>query len=906
MVPATLGHYRIVGSIGAGGMGEVFLAEDGKLGRKVALKVLAHALAADPERRDRFEREARAIAALNHPNIITIYSVEEQEGVLFLTMELVEGKTLSELIPRQGMSLERWLHIAIPLTDAVGAAHQRGITHRDLKPANVMVSDEGRLKVLDFGLAKVREESPADGLTVAATASAPLTIEGRILGTVAYMSPEQAQGKAVDARSDVFSLGILLFEMATGERPFKGDTNVSVLSAILKDTPASVTDLRQDLPRDVGRILRRCLAKDPEDRYQTAKDLRNDLRSLKGDLDTGTAERDQAPSRVSQTAVLPAPAPRTWSAALFAVAALVVLAVAAGWWYVRRSAPTAPPAFASIIVRRLTNTGTATLAAISPDGRYVVHVDGSSGKPGLWMRQVSTASSVQIVPPMTGDYLGLAFSPDGEAVLYVFSPENAVVASLFQIPLLGGPPRKLVEDISTAPAFSPDGTRMAFVRGMANGEQVIILANADGTGERRLASRAAPDPYASTRVAWSPDGTEIAAFAGEMPAQRTRIVLVNVETGKERAFSERTFDTPGQLTWLADASALVFDAADPGGGAFGGNGQLWSISYPGGTLRRLTNEGASYSSLAATAAGRTMVAVRDEMRARLWVAPEGNSTHARPITGVDNGREGAVGIDWTPDGRVVYSATTQGSPDIWVVNSDGSQRTQLTSEPGSEAQPQVLPDGKGIVFISRRPGNPKFEILAMDIDGSNKRQIVTGAGTWPGCLQVIGDHVYFRAFEGGRLVNYRAPLSGGPREPVFATRRPPGFMLSQVASDERSALGLYRDPLSSGLAVVPLDGSGPVHKFPSNLARGVGFGATWAPGGNALEDLVFQDGAANLWRFPLDGSAPRPVTTFTSEQILNYRWSRDGKTLAMSRGTLSADVVSITSEEPDRKAAGSR
>src|SRR6476469_8937432 len=361
-------------------MGEVFLAEDGKLGRNVARKVLAHALAADPERRGRFEREARAVAALNHPNIITIYSVEDLDGLLFQTMELVEGKTLNELIPRQGMSLEQLLHVGIPLADAVGAAHQRGITHRDLKPANVMVTDEGRVKVLDFGLAKLQEESPVDGLTVAATVSAPLTIEGRILGTVAYRSPEQAQGKAVDARSDVFSLGILLFEMATGERPFKGDTNVSVLSAILKDTPASVTDLRQDLPRDVGRILRRCLAKDPEDRYQTAKYLRNDLRSLKGDLDTDTAERVQTSSRVSQTAALPAPAPRTWSAALFAVAAVAVLAVAGGWWYVRRSAPGAPSAFANIIVRRLTNSGAAGLAAISPDGRYVVPVDGSSDK----------------------------------------------------------------------------------------------------------------------------------------------------------------------------------------------------------------------------------------------------------------------------------------------------------------------------------------------------------------------------------------------------------------------------------------------------------------------------------------------------------------------------------------------
>ena len=302
MVPATLGHYRIVRPIGAGGMGEVFLADDTKLGRRVALKVLPHALAGDPERRNRFEREARAVAALNHPNIITIYSVEEQDGVIFLTMELVEGKTLAEVIPRQGMPFDQLLRLAIPLTDAVGAAHQRGIVHRDLKPANVMIGDQGRVKVLDFGLAKLREESPNDGLTATMTTE-PLTGEGRILGTVAYMSPEQAQGTSVDSRSDVFSLGILLYEMATGERPFKGDTNVSIMSAILKDTPTSATDLRQDLPRDFVRVLKRCLAKDPDDRYQTAKDVRNDLRSVKEELNSGTAVGDQTPGQVSQSAV---------------------------------------------------------------------------------------------------------------------------------------------------------------------------------------------------------------------------------------------------------------------------------------------------------------------------------------------------------------------------------------------------------------------------------------------------------------------------------------------------------------------------------------------------------------------------------------------------------------------------
>ena len=284
LVGTSIGHYHIVESLGKGGMGEVYVAEDTRLGRRVALKVLARDLAIDADRRERFEREARAVAALNHPNIVTIYSVEEADGVPFLTLELVEGRTLDALIPPGGLPVDRLLAYAIPLADAVGAAHQRGITHRDLKPGNVMISDDGRVKVLDFGLAKLKESNAS---LAASLPTQELTGEGRIVGTVAYMSPEQAEAKPVDPRSDVFSLGVVIFEMATSQRPFKGDTQVSLLSSIIKDTPSSLTDLRADLPRDLGRIVRRCLSKDPEDRYQTAKDLRNDLRALKEDLSSG-------------------------------------------------------------------------------------------------------------------------------------------------------------------------------------------------------------------------------------------------------------------------------------------------------------------------------------------------------------------------------------------------------------------------------------------------------------------------------------------------------------------------------------------------------------------------------------------------------------------------------------------
>jgi hypothetical protein len=294
VIGQTISHYRIVRALGAGGMGEVYLAEDTKLGRQVALKVLSRDSANDPDRRARFEREARAVAALNHPGIVTIHSVEEDQGVLFLTMELVDGRTLSECIPQGGMTLHQLLKIGIPLTDAIGTAHHRGITHRDLKPANVMVGHDGRVKVLDFGLAKQQSQDSFQGET-AMVPTAHVTAEGKILGTVAYMSPEQAEGKPVDQRSDIFSLGIVLFEMATGQRPFKGDSNVSVLSAVLKDTPPLVTDLRSDLPRDLGRIVKRCLAKDPEERYQSAKDLRNDLKALKEDSDSAEIARRDAP-----------------------------------------------------------------------------------------------------------------------------------------------------------------------------------------------------------------------------------------------------------------------------------------------------------------------------------------------------------------------------------------------------------------------------------------------------------------------------------------------------------------------------------------------------------------------------------------------------------------------------------
>ena len=334
MIGQTIRHYRIMEKLGAGGMGEVYLAEDTKLKRQVALKLLPTDMAGSQDRLERFQREAETLAALDHPNIVTIYSVEEDQGVRFLTMQLVEGKRLSELIPNGGMPVQRIFDIGIPLADALAAAHEQGVIHRDLKPGNIMVTDRGQVKVLDFGLAKLLPEVAPPRDTELATE--PLTAEGRLVGTMPYMSPEQLEGRDLDARSDIFSLGVLLWEMATGARPFQGDTSVSLISSIVRDRPAPVDRLRQELPHHLGRVIGHCLEKDTEQRYQSVKDVRNELAALSKEIESG----DVQPSSAAM-ATVQHPRRRWWPVA---AGVWVVLVVLAALWLGRLRAPPLPVA----------------------------------------------------------------------------------------------------------------------------------------------------------------------------------------------------------------------------------------------------------------------------------------------------------------------------------------------------------------------------------------------------------------------------------------------------------------------------------------------------------------------------------------------------------------------------------
>ena len=666
-------QYRVISRLGAGGIGEVWLARDTQLTREVALKLLSPQFAGDPYHVRRFRLEARAASTLNHPNIVTIYEIGRADGVDFIAQEFVQGETLRQRLANGRIQLREVLKIGVQITSALEAAHKAGIVHRDIKPENVMIRPDGLVKVLDFGLARFIERVPpaGEGESIAQSLA---TGPGFVLGTVRYMSPEQARGQPVDSRSDLFSLGVLLYEMATDVAPFSGPTPADVLAAILTSDPPPASRHAPDLPPEFERLLRRCLEKDPQARCATAADLGAEMGFLARSLESHDSAKFPPMARHR-------PSPRWMLGG--AVAALAILLLAVFATFVRKEPNTAGP----LQIEQLNLGGDAAGATISPDGKYAAYILNEPGGQSVWNMQLATASRIRLMPPESGAHSGLAFSADG-SFLYFLRRQGAEANTLYRLTMLGGQPVKLLEDVGEAFSVSPDGKRVAFVRmDRPREESALMVGGFDGAAVRPLAVRHLPQYFSLYGVAWSPNQSSIAAFAGEnaATAQQFHLVQVRLGDGAVRPIGNHTWRWVLNLVWPAKGKALAFIATEQLA-----NYQIWTAPVSGGEATRITNDVSDYSGLSATADGRTLLALQTQMFADLWVAPARDYNAAVQIT------SGPIHefntLAWTPDGRIVYSALVGDDGEIWITDADGHNLRQLANGPGDKNEMAISRD----------------------------------------------------------------------------------------------------------------------------------------------------------------------------------------------------------------------
>ena len=919
----TLAHYRLLSLLGQGGMGKVYLADDTRLHRKVSLKFLSSSFAKDTQRLHRFEQEARAASALNHPNILTIHEIGEADGHRFIATEFIEGQTLRERL-RSAVDIDDALDIAIQVASALVAAHRVNIVHRDIKPENIMIrKDDGLVKLLDFGLAKLSVSravatGPVD--TEAETRMRANTAPGVVMGTVAYMSPEQARGDTVDERTDSWSLGVVLFEMVAGCSPFVAGTSNEVISAILAKTPAPpLARFAHDVPARLEEIVEKALTKNRDERYQTSKDLLIDLKRLKHSLELRTSvERSTSPEikHSAQAATVnaarekagmhAATAPSTSSAeyilgeirrhkqGVLITAAVLLLIIGGlaygliGLW--RHQQPRAKVSSQSMKITRLTDSGKATAAAISPDGNYVAYVREDEGKVGLWLKQVGQATEREIVSPTDGQIVGPTFSRDGSLIYYTASPAiEAERGVLYQIPTLGGTSRKVSENIFGPVGLSSDGKRLAFIRTVQGAHHVdsLIVANIDGTGEQTLV-RKEGQAYLDNGPTWAPDDKTIVCGAAVGPDFLFEsIVVIPVDGGQERWMTPHRWSHVSNTVWLGDGSGLMVLALENHTAEL----QLWHIPYPGGEVQRVTNDLNGYlaGSLSITANSSAIVAAQEDRSSRIWVAPMGKGEdRARQLT---VGKfDGLKGVAWTLDGKILCVLKTGDESNVWLMNRDGTERKQLTADSAVKWLPQMSPDGRYIVFASIH--GESTNIWRMDADGSNQKQLTRNAfGDLGPQFTPDGQWVIFWSWtESGSGRIKKVSIEGG--DPVqltdywavFPTISPDGKLIAAGYLDEQQI---------PHLAIIPSLGGQPtkILPLPSSVVPDVGFG--WTPDSSTLVYVQKRSGVSNIWSQPINGDPPKQLTNFKSDLIFRFALSADGSNLVLARGTQTRDVVLI-------------
>ncbi|HEX8493810.1 MAG TPA: protein kinase [Pyrinomonadaceae bacterium] len=918
-----LGRYEISRQLGAGGMGEVYLAQDTLLRRPAALKILPAEFTESEDRLRRFVQESCAASALNHPNIITIHEIGQEDSLHFMAMEFVEGETLRAQMMHTRKSLKEALDISVQVAEALAAAHAAGIVHRDIKPENIMVRPDGYVKVLDFGLAKLTESQSAGVDTQAPTMFKVETDPGTVMGTMQYMSPEQARGLDVDKRTDIWSLGCVLYEMLAGRSPFTAKTRSDVMVAVLAQEPPPLAQQARDVPAELERIVRKALRKDREERYQTIKDMALDLKSLRRDIEVGAEiERSQAPSfsggmratesgahnetatslshAAAHTSGIGA-AQQTSSADSLAAGIrqgrrgmlllVVALAVTAGlafglykYFGLGRTGNRRAGLFRQINATKLTNNGNTKTAAISPDGKYVVYAMDEGGKQSLWMRQVAIASNVRLTPLASVNFFACAFSPDGNFIYYALE-DGMNPPAIYKIPVLGGSPTRLLGDMLGPAIPSPDGKQVGVVTiDKDSGGVMLSIRNIDGTGERTLTRRKAPEFF--DWFAWSRDGSMIACainmFDGHTPS--VKVIEIRVADGTERVVTTYGWLSTDQLAWLPDNSGILLTAKDQESPFE----QIWLVSYPEGEVRKITSDLNDYTGLSISDDSSSLVTVQYQRLSTVWLTGAGKENRTLQVTpGAGTYYDLAV----TPDGKLLYSSDASGSADIWEMETDGTNQRQLTAGAGRNYGPAASPDNRYIVFHSNRSG--LWQIWRMDRDGSNPVQLTkdNAESNWPQFSPDGQWIIYTHLDTKLAMTLWKVPIGGGT--PTQLNDKP---SLRPVISPDGKTIacwqfGKQRD-VPVQISIIPIGGGEPVKSFAAAASVISGWDAElqWTPDGSAVAYLDRRGGVDNIWSQPLTGGPPRQLTDFKDSQIFSFDWLRDGR-LVCSRGMRTGDAV---------------
>ncbi|HEX5884739.1 MAG TPA: protein kinase [Pyrinomonadaceae bacterium] len=895
-----VGRYEILCSLGAGGMGQIYLARDAQLGRNIALKLISQEFATDPRRVLRFEQEARAASALNHPNVCVIHEIGiTDQGRHFIAMEYIQGATLRDHLANGPLKPLEALQITVQVGAALASAHAVGIVHRDIKPENIMLRPDGYVKVVDFGLAKLTEgmqeqRPPGEAQTIVRTE--PRTL----MGTVKYMSPEQLREVPVDERTDVWSLGVVLYEMLTGSTPFEARSRNDSVASILKSEPVQLT-FPEELPSGYREIVEKALEKDCDERYQTTSKLISDLSSLKREIERN-GENSSATvgplksSPLEFTPIVGKQHARSDSTIFARVKSQAILTADSLFSEIRTHKRVALFAGISSVVffliillpngttpaltmNPVTNAGTSRSAAISPDGKWVAHAEEFKGKQQLRVTNVATKVSTLAVAPDDVKYVGVTFSPDSNYIYFTRTEGNGP-GILYQLALTASNPTKLKTGVDSPITFSPQGERFAFVRQNTNAEYLLILSNTDGSNERVLGSRTGGDRLSTYGPAWSPDGSIVVCPAGRWESTtsyRMKLVAFDVLTGREQIIGQQTWITIFQIAWQ-DGNSLIVNAREHDASLY----KLWRVRFPDGTAQTLTPDLENYSGV--SIAGGDIVSVRTSLAWRIWVV---NIDEPGKEIEITSGTGIKYGLTWTSQGKIVYSSLTLDRLHISSIDPDSANVVQLTNS-GDNYFPAASPDGRYIVFSSTRNGSTN--IWRMNSDGSEPTQLTFTDGNYYPSVSPDSQWVAYDNVAGPLVTLWKVSIDGGKPIKIGERYRMPAF-----SPDNQFIAGRYNHESSPEDGVLfPVQGGEPVRHF--EIAHQEWQRIHW-PSNREVSYIKDEGGYSNIWALHLDTGVKKQLThSNNSDRIYAYAWSPDYKRVACMRGSNNSNVIMITEQ----------